>query len=122
MTFGMTLLFSKAAILLLYLEIFGVKIGFRVAVYIGLTFNALLCLTFFPMASYYNAPHAGKSWESLFSGHGEESLMPWGIVIGAGSVLVDIYILILPLHTIAGLHLATSKRLQLMAVFGTALM
>lgn len=78
MTFGMTLLFSRAAILLLYLEIFGVEIGFRVAVYIGLTFNALLCLIFCPMASYYNAPHAGKSWESLFDGHGEESLMPMG--------------------------------------------
>lgn len=121
-TFGMALLFSKAAILVLYLEIFGIKTGFRIAVYIGLIFNTLMCLTFIPMGSYFNAPHAGLSWESTFSNNPEDNLMPWGIFIGAGSVLLDIYLLLLPLHIIASLNLPVSKRLQLTAVFGTALM
>ncbi|RYP26193.1 hypothetical protein DL767_008145 [Monosporascus sp. MG133] len=121
-TFGMTLLVSKAAIFLLYLEIFGVKIGLCIAVYIGLIFNAILYLSFIPMASYFGAPHAGRSWESMLTTTEGLALLPWGIVIGAGSVLLDAYILILPLPIIYHLTISTSKRLQLVAVFGTALM
>ncbi|KAI1737523.1 hypothetical protein F4680DRAFT_427982 [Xylaria scruposa] len=119
-TFGITLLFSKAAIFLLYLEIFGIKASLRKAVYAGLAFNVLTYLTFIPIGAYYEAPHAGLPWESLFTHPGAYALMPWGIFIGAASVLIDIYVFILPLPTILKLNMSTSKRLQLLAVFGTA--
>ncbi|KAI1266396.1 hypothetical protein F5Y18DRAFT_383490 [Xylariaceae sp. FL1019] len=121
LTFGLTLLFSKASIFLLYLELFGVDNTLRYAIYIGLTLNTLMCLLYFPLASYYDAPPPGKPWEYLFTHPGFHALVPWGIFTGSFNVALDIYIFILPLHTISGLNLSFSKRLQLWAVFATAL-
>ncbi|KFA54235.1 hypothetical protein S40293_08142 [Stachybotrys chartarum IBT 40293] len=120
LTFGMTQLFAKAAILLLYLEIFSVKQAMRVAIYAGLAFTTCLYLTFIPMAAYFNAPRAGQPWMSILAGNNSVYLLPWGVSIGIGSVLIDLYIFVLPLPVVSRLTLSKSKRLQLLAVFGIA--
>jgi len=45
----------------------------------------------------------------------------WGVGQGAVGTAIDIYIFT-PLPTIAGLNLSTKKRVQLMAIFFTAIL
>ncbi|KAF2009350.1 hypothetical protein BU24DRAFT_473473 [Aaosphaeria arxii CBS 175.79] len=70
--------------------------------------------------SYYNAPHVGQSWDELVVNGMTHKGIPGGITIGAASVLVDIYIFILPLPTLARLHLPLAKRVQVISLFATA--
>jgi hypothetical protein len=124
--FGMILLFSKAAIFLLYLEIFGTNRRTRFLIYGGLVFTILFYSTFIPMASYFNAPHAGQSWELLLAQMTDMSkamvVLQWSLVIGAGSSVLDFYILALPLPIVWRLQVSKGKRYQLVVVFGTALL
>ncbi|KAK8066625.1 hypothetical protein PG997_013372 [Apiospora hydei] len=122
LTFGTTLLLSKAAILLLYLDIFGIKRDVRIAVCVGLAANTMIFIPFIPMASYYNAPHAGQPWESITDPNRAQPLLPWAVATGIASVILDVYIFVLPLPVIRQLSMSASKRFQLMAVFGMALM
>ncbi|KAI0169802.1 hypothetical protein GGR52DRAFT_551635 [Hypoxylon sp. FL1284] len=121
MTYAMALLFSKAAIFLLYLQIFGIKASMHIAVYIGLAFNALLYTTFIPTASIFSAPRPGRPWVSIATEDNSHILASCGVVIGVSSVILDVYILVLPLPIIYHLATSSSRRLQLAAVFGAAL-
>lgn len=124
--FGMALLFSKAAIFLLYLEIFGTNRTTRRFIYAGLAATVLLYITFIPMTALYIAPRAGASWSSLFAQIADLSkalpILRWSLAIGAGSTLLDFYIFILPMPIVHRLHITRAKRLKLVAIFGTALL
>ncbi|KAI0118648.1 hypothetical protein GGR51DRAFT_128195 [Nemania sp. FL0031] len=124
--FGLALLFSKAAIFLLYLEIFGTNRRTRLLIWVGLVLTVLLYSTFIPFTSVYNAPAAGQSWDGLFARIADlkraQVILRWSLAIGAGSILLDFYIFILPIPILTKLHVSKIKRLQLTALFGTALL
>jgi hypothetical protein len=124
--FGPALFFAKATILLLYLEIFGHNVRVRRILYGGLVFSAVLYSTYLPFAGYYNAPHAGETWHSLLEGaqHIDTTTVfrQWSIVVGLWSALLDLYIFILPLVLLRRLHVSTAKKIQLVGVFGLALL
>ncbi|KAI0490290.1 hypothetical protein F4859DRAFT_457543 [Xylaria cf. heliscus] len=124
--FGFTLFFSKAAIFLLYLEIFGSTRKTRRLIWAGLIFAAVLYSTFIPLDSVYTAPAAGQSWDALFAQIADLSkarvILYWSLGIGAGSILLDFYIFAIPIPILKKLHVSNVKRLQLIAVFGTALL
>jgi hypothetical protein len=124
--FGFTLFFSKAAIFLLYLEIFGTQRRTRYFIWGGLAAAAVLYVTFLPFASIFDAPAAGQSWEDLFAQISDlaraKVILDWSLVIGSGSILLDVYIFALPIPILAKLHTSKAKRLQLFVVFGTALL
>ncbi|KAI0896232.1 hypothetical protein F4806DRAFT_54309 [Annulohypoxylon nitens] len=126
MMFGAALFFSKAAIFYLYLEIFGTNRKTRYLIYAGLVCSGLLYITFIPMASLYNAPRAGESWNELLAEMADLSKalveLQWSLAIGAGSTLLDFYIFVLPLPILGRLHISRVKRIQLILVFGTALL
>ncbi|KAI0817115.1 hypothetical protein GGR55DRAFT_693413 [Xylaria sp. FL0064] len=92
---GPALFFPKAAICLFYLQIFSaskfVRIGCK-------TEFVLTFLAYFP---------------------GFKGII-LGIIGGVSSVVVDIYIFILPLPTVFSLNMAHSRKMQLLALFATA--
>lgn len=124
--FGTVLLTSKAAIFCLYLEIFGRNRKTRRLIWAGLICTVILYSTFIPFASVYDAPAAGTSWDQLFAQIADLNrahvILYWSLGIGAGSILLDTYIFILPIPILLKLHVSKVKRLQLLAVFGTALL
>ncbi|KAJ3577844.1 hypothetical protein NPX13_g2718 [Xylaria arbuscula] len=124
--FGIVLLTSKAAIFCLYLEIFGTNPKTRRLIMVGLICTGILYSTFIPFASVYEAPAAGTSWENLFAQIADLNrarvVLYWSLGIGAGSILLDAYIFILPIPILSNLHVSKVKQLQLLAVFGTALL
>lgn len=120
--FGPTVFFSKAAIFLMYLQFFGVKRPMRIAVYVGLALSFASYWTSVPIAAYYGAPHPGETWEELFVNLRPAKEAYWGVAQGVCAVVLDVYIFILPLPVLWRLHMDRAKRLQLLGLFGTALM
>jgi hypothetical protein len=120
--FGPSVFFAKAAIFLMYLQFFGVHKKLRIAVYIGIfvTFGAYW--TSVPVAAYYGAPHPGETWESLFLNERPIWEAYWGVSQGAIAIVLDIYIFLLPIPILWKLNTDRTRRIQLITLFGTALM
>ncbi|KAG8156358.1 hypothetical protein KVR01_013810 [Diaporthe batatas] len=117
-------LFSKGAIFLLYKRLFAIGKRMRLAIDVGHLVTLLVYLSNVPLAAIYAAPRVGHSWESLL-----ESLQtnshPFafgGAIQSAIGTVLDIYILILPLHIVWHLRMPLGKRLQLVGVFSTAVL
>ncbi|KAI5919908.1 hypothetical protein F4810DRAFT_465254 [Camillea tinctor] len=126
--FVQTVLFSpafflpKAAIFLLYRQLFAVQRRTRIAINFGLLITLLVYLSNIPLAAVYLAPRAGQSWDSLLLSLQANS-HPFalaGAVQSAVGTVMDFYIFFLPLPIIFRLKLPAGRRLQLVGIFSTA--
>jgi hypothetical protein len=113
---------SKAAIFLLYRQLFNVKTSVRNAVNVGLIFTGVLYIPNIPLAAIFEAPAASDSWQAMLTNTKSHKMVYWGLVQSSLTILLDIYIFVLPLPTITKLHLPLGKRVQILGVFTTALM
>ncbi len=113
-------IFPKSAILVLYLQLFSSKKWIRPAVYFGLLFNFFTYIPLVASAIYYTTPRGGTTWAELALSTEPQRGLYMSTVKAAMSIVMNLYILILPLPILAKLHMAVSKRVQLIAVFATA--
>lgn len=113
--------FGKMAILLLYFKIFRVNKPMRLAIYFGMFLNLLHWGQFFS-SPYYCAPNVGESWEEVISSGSCASTMVVAYTQGGVSLATDIYIFVLPIPMVLKLQMTLKKKMQLLAVFLTALM
>lgn len=73
------------------------------------------------LAAYFCAPHVGKGWD--FAGVGGcNDLAEWYVIQAALIVVLDLYIFILPLPTIAQLQMPARRRKGILVVFMTAIL
>lgn len=94
----------------------------RIGAKLGIVFAFLAYFAPTMTLAYFDAPHVGETWEELLvSGRGLKGV-PGGVALGAASILVDLYIFFLPLPNLVKLSLPLAKRIQLIALFATALM
>lgn len=119
---GPVIFFAKAAILLLYLQIFTSHYPMRVAVYAGIIFTGLVYWASVPLEIAFAAPRPGENWSSLLTNGHPQKLIYWGVVQGTLAVVIDLYIFILPLPVLWRLHMSLKRRIALCAIFFTALM
>jgi hypothetical protein len=122
MLVGPALFFPKVSIFLFYLQLFGINRMVRIGAKVGIV-GAFLA--YFPatlVLSYYDAPHIGQTWESLLTSDLPGRGIPGGIAIGCLSAIVDLYVFILPISPLLKLKMPLSRRIQLVALFSTALM
>ncbi|KAI0965078.1 hypothetical protein F4678DRAFT_344530 [Xylaria arbuscula] len=116
--------FPKAAIFLLYRQLFAIKKKTRIAINFGLLITLLVYLSNVPLAAYYSAPRPGQSWDSLLLTL-EANSRPFalgGTIQSAIGTVLDFYIFFLPLPFIYRLHIDKERRFQLIAIFSTALL
>lgn len=106
----------------MFLQIFSVSPAMRMAIYFGLLMTFLIYFPSLPLSSYYLTPRPGQTWEDLLTNGAPQHLVYWGVVQGSLSIALDIYILILPIPVLSRLHLPFRKKLQLVALFATAVM
>ncbi|KAK2612083.1 hypothetical protein QQS21_001932 [Conoideocrella luteorostrata] len=116
---------SKAAILLLLRQIFGVTRPMRIAIWAGLIFCFLIYFQNLILVPVFSVPRAGETWDDLVALpvalNRVRKMTSVGVEQGALAVLLDLYIFLLPLPQLANLKLRTgAKRLKLFGVFGTA--
>ncbi|KAI5866711.1 hypothetical protein GGS23DRAFT_615277 [Durotheca rogersii] len=120
--FSPAFFFPKAAIFLLYRQLFAIGRRTRLAIHFGLLVTLLVYLSNIPLAAVYAAPRAGQSWDSLLLSLVANShpFALGGTVQSAVGTLIDFYIFILPLPILFRLQMPVGRRLQLVGIFSTA--
>ena len=116
---GPTIFFAKLSILFLYLKIFQVDRSTKYAIYTGMLFDFLIYWPNIGLNSYFCAPKPGEPWGLAALATCSKTTV-WGVIQGSLAVVLDIYLFILPMPVLARLHLKRSKKVGVMAVFGTA--
>ncbi|KAI0168095.1 hypothetical protein BJ166DRAFT_577606 [Pestalotiopsis sp. NC0098] len=120
--FAPALFFPKAAIMLLYRQLFAVQRRTRIAIDFGLLITLLVYFANIPLAAVYAAPRIGQSWASVLENL-QANAHPFalaGVVGGAITTFLDFYIFLLPLPLLYRLQLPLRRRLQLVGIFSFA--
>ena len=120
MLIGPTVFFAKTSIFLLYLNIFRVNPP-KSAIYFKMALNFAIYWPNTAINSYHNAPHVGEKWDVITISERTRKPISFSIVQGVMTVVLDFYILMLPLPNLYSLNLRRSKKIQVMLVFETAL-
>lgn len=124
---GIVQFFPKAAIFLMYRELFRVcSNAVHMSIWLGLIFTFLTNASNVPISLAFLAPHYGEDWNDVLVRLSAHSSRPQylllGPIQGAVSVILDIYIFILPLTIISHIILSPRKKIQLLLLFSTALL
>ncbi|KAI0398836.1 hypothetical protein F4802DRAFT_611348 [Xylaria palmicola] len=122
--FAPAFFFPKAAIFLLYRQLFAVQRKTRIAIGFGLLITFLVYLSNIPLAAVYAAPRVGQSWDSLLLSLQANShpFALGGTIQSAIGTVLDFYIFFLPLPILFRLEMEIERRFQLIAIFSTALL
>jgi len=110
---------SRLPIFLLYLRLFGRNKTFRTAAYFGLVADFAVYLSAIPLLSYFCTPSPGQSWGSLNVFAKCKELVVYAVIQGSCNIALDLFIFMLPLPTIFGLHLPLKRKLGVLTIFGT---
>lgn len=122
MVLGPAMFFAKLSLLLLYLRIFAPQKYMRYTIYLAIGF--LFCFYWFlvPLYSYFCAPFPGGSWVSNELGRKCTKMVVVGVVQGPPNVVVDLFLLILPVRSVLRLHLSLKRKMQVLGVFMTGIL
>ncbi|OTB00996.1 hypothetical protein M426DRAFT_25984 [Hypoxylon sp. CI-4A] len=113
--------FSKLAILLLLLQIFGINKKMRIAISVCIALTIITYWPSFVLVPLLAAPRVGETWDELTTDPRTLDMNYLSMIQGTLGLLIDIYIFILPLPVLASLHMDSSKRQRLFGVFGLGL-
>ncbi|KAJ2986021.1 hypothetical protein NUW58_g5231 [Xylaria curta] len=116
---GIVWAFAKTSFFLMYLQVFGPLLWLRVAVYVGLVINWLFYTIVTISGFVYQVPNPGQTWQQGFMNQRYSQSFKWAIPVASGSLILDVYILVLPIIAILNLQLNTKKKLGFIAVFAT---
>ena len=122
MLLGPSLFFAKTSLLLLYLRIFGPKKSTRYAIYVGLISAFPLHWLNIPIIAYYCAPSVGRSWSITGIGLKYKKSIILGLVQCSLNVVFDLFVFVLPIPVVMGLHMSTRRRIAVLSVFLTGIL
>ncbi|KAL4919865.1 hypothetical protein BDW62DRAFT_35076 [Aspergillus aurantiobrunneus] len=111
--------FAKTTFLLMYLDIFRPLKAQRIAIYIGLFANWAFYTVILIATLYFTSPAPGQSWAESFLSVRYGKMHPWMIPIAAGSLGLDVYILLVPIASVWRLRMSLKKKLGVLSVFAT---
>ncbi|KAL3478464.1 hypothetical protein BJX99DRAFT_256361 [Aspergillus californicus] len=109
---------TKMAFLCLYLRIFP-SAGIRRAIWVLIAINTLYFLSYF-LATAFNCLPVSYIW-TRWTGETEGSCLnfnAFGIANATTNIALDLAVIGLPLHKIAGLSVSLSKKIMLLSMFG----
>lgn len=113
---------SRMPILLLYLRFFGRKRGVRIACYFAIAAAFGTYITSIPLLSYFCTPPPGGDWGSLDVFAKCKKLLNWAMIQGSLDIALNVYIFVLPLPVVLGLHMERKKMLGVLIIFLTGLL
>lgn len=123
MLYLISIMCTKIAILMLYVQLFGVRKAFRYGCFAMMGVVASYCVIFFFIEAF-NCNPVEKVWHSLtYTGEFKcfnNSMVEF--VIGGFNIATDLIIFLLPLPIIVNLQLNAKRKLGLLVVFGTGVL
>lgn len=114
---GPSLWASKAAILALYIQVFGkTKAWLRWTSYIAIAITFCFYWSMIPLAGVYCVPKIGHPWDmSLLASCGKLGVI--APIQGAVGLAADLFILVLPIPILWNLNLPLRKKIGVAVVF-----
>ncbi|KAI1127996.1 hypothetical protein F5Y10DRAFT_292354 [Nemania abortiva] len=119
---GPTQFVVKTAILTLYFQLFSVKRATRWGIIGAIVFAGLIYLPHPFFVIGFTAPRIGQSWLEPSMNGNANKLQYYAPIHGVGSIVLDIWILILPLPALSKLQVSFKRKLRLFAIFITGLL
>lgn len=92
----------------------------KYSVWVGLVFTFVLYWTNIPITTYYCSPRIGEPWDAVAQTCSKTKIFL--LIQGVFSVVLDVYILILPIPMVLKLQMSRKRRLSILGVFGTAVL
>ena len=116
------MLCTKITFFLLYLQLFRPIKVLRVCIYAGMIFTVGFYLSATVAQFYFETPRRGETFVSHQLGPLAKNSLNLSIPLSAVGVVIDFYILILPIVAVSRLQLAKKRKIALCLVFGTGSM
>lgn len=121
MIYSLTILPTKASILLLYLRMFSVSRIIRAIIHINLWANIMFYIACFFLQLLQSMPREAI-WNPWFEGARCVNMQQVRLFSAVLNAVSDFAILILPISTVRKLNLKRKKKMALVAVFATGLL
>ena len=109
----------KCSLFIQYYLLFRVLRWVRISVWIGATISVIFYVAVTIIAFALNSPWSGESFlEAILSWH-HHMFAQFSVPTGVIGMLVDLYLLILPLPAVLHMQMSTGKKLGVLTVFMT---
>lgn len=121
----LSICFVKISVLILYWQVFYVLKWMRIACITGIT-----CITAFQFSlsiafSVMCAPSTGSSQIDFFTAFVSDTCMRTRVLVllqGVGSVVTDVFLLVLPLPAVLGLQMPLKRKIAVTSMFMVGLL
>ena len=119
---SLALFFAKLSLFLLFLRLFSPDRKLKCLVYLGILFSGALSLTSVVVSGALCSPRPGQPWNDLRVILRCSTERYFAVIQGVLNMLLDFYILYLPIPVLWKLQLPVRKRVGVIAVFMTGSM
>ena len=116
---ALSLMFSKASILLLLFRLFAPNRWFRYMIYLGIAWATLISLVSIIVASVLCVPRHGEAFGDSTVAERCTHESTWAVVQGASDVVLDFFIVCLPIPMLWKLNMGLQRKIGIMAIFLT---
>lgn len=116
---ALSLLFAKASILFLLFRLFAPTRWFRYMIYLGLVWATLISVVTIIVAGALCAPRHGESFGDMTVTERCTHESTWAVVQGASNVVLDFFIIYLPIPMLWKLNMGLQRKIGVMAIFLT---
>jgi len=106
----------------LYFQVFAVTKKMRYVIWAGIAFSVCIYLPHPILVCIFQIPRNGAPWASMATSDMPAKLSFFAPIHGIGSIVLDIYILIIPMVVLGRLHMSHKRKMGLIGVFTTALL
>lgn len=87
----------------------------RILINLGIVFAFGTYMTIIPVNTYYCSPRNGQTWLSPDI-HCDKAI-PYAVAQGTLNIILDLYILCLPIPIVWGLNVSSKKKLSILSIF-----
>jgi hypothetical protein len=114
-------LLIKLSLLVLFYRLFSPLVHSKILIKFGIVFTIISYTIVITTWIYYNVPHAGEmGWlDPTFITRTASAGSKIAVVLGVLGSFTDLYVITIPLTSIARLSLSTARKIGLAAVFAT---
>lgn len=117
-----TLLFIKNTFFLFYLQVFKPMRWLRISAYVGILVTTTFYLGMTGVQFAFATPRRGEGWFAHELTSNEHWVVVLSVPQSAVGLVIDLYILVLPLIAVSQLQLATRRRFGVILVFMTGIL
>ena len=115
-------LFAKLSLFLLYIQLFRPTDWLRYSAYAGAVVNVLFYTLALVLALIYSVPHPGQTLRQAFQSPRQAHNVAKSLPTACINLILDVYILLLPIAGVSKLQLPIRKKIGVIAVFLTGLL